>query len=74
MLVHLLEQQFAVAVETGDEVLGEVEEAGEHLESEMFPTGALQHEADNEEPAVLNHVLLHRGRTLHQLTDEPEQL
>lgn len=54
-------------------MLGEVEEAAEHLQGEVFPAGALQHEADHQEASVLDHMLLYRRGTLYKLTDEPEQ-
>lgn len=40
----------------------------------MFAGGALQHERDDQESPVLDHVLLHRLRCFHQFTDEAQQL
>lgn len=71
---YLLQQQLAVRTETRDQVLGQPEERAEHIQRQVIPGRPLQHKADDEETPVLDHVLLHGLRGLHQFADEPEQL
>jgi len=71
---YLLEQQITVGRQAGDQILGEVQEGSQDLEGEVFAGGALQHERDDQEAPILDHVLLHRLRCFHQFTDEAQQL
>lgn len=57
---YLFQQQITVGRQTRDQVLGQVEERAQHLQRQMIPGRALQHERDDEEASILDHVLLHR--------------
>lgn len=70
---HLLEQQLAVGAQTRHQVLGETEKRAEDFGGEVLARWSLQHEADHEEAAVLDHVLLDRLRRLDQLADEAQE-
>lgn len=71
---YLFQKQLAVGAQTGDEVFGEAEKRAEHIDGQVLPGRALQHEADDEEATILNHVLLHRLRGFDQFADKSEQL
>lgn len=71
---YLFEQQVGVGRAAGDEVLGEVQEGGQRVGRQVVAAAALQHVRDDEEPAALQHVLLHRAARLHQRAHEPQQL
>ncbi|KAF9417493.1 hypothetical protein HW555_005416, partial [Spodoptera exigua] len=67
-------EQVGVRRAAGDEVLGEVQEGGQRVGRQVVAAAALQHVRDHEEPAALQHVLLHRAARLHQRAHEPQQL
>jgi len=71
---YLFEQQITVGRQAGDQILGQIQEWSQDFESQVFAGGALQHERDDQESPVLDHVLLHRLRCFHQFTDEAQQL
>lgn len=71
---YLFQQQVTVGGQTRDQVFGQVQERAQHLQRQVVPRRALQHERDHQETAILNHVLLHGLRTLHQLADKTQQL
>lgn len=73
-LTYLLKQQIAVGRQAGDEILGEVQEGSQHLQGQVLARGALQHEGDHQEAAVLDHVLLHGLGGFHQLANEAQEL
>lgn len=73
-ITYLFEEQVAVGWETRDQVLGQVKERAQYFERQMVSRGTLQHERDDKESSVLDHVLLHCLRALHQFADETQQL
>ena len=73
VVTDLFEQELGVGAGTGDQVLGELQENGEHLVVHVLAAGALQQVGDDQEAATLEHVLLHHRGRLHQLTDKAQQ-
>ena len=71
---QLLQKDVGVGRRRSDQELCEAEEGVENVERQVISGQPLQQVTDDQESPILHHLLLHCGRTLHQLAQERDQL